>query len=205
MYYRVDDWKKHIGDDASCYHFSESGGSLNGYYYKMKLIDECGERIKNALVVMDVWMLKTLDNDGALFIIPPILVDNRNIVKFHLEHFFQWMKVRFLICWADYRITGVFKDYMNEMLMKNNRYYNPVTNEEPRGVEDSLMQVGKYYTEERMREFGGQAGGSYHSEDLNVQEKVDVFKKMADIFRRHHTDYRIIMSIHTIHRKLPPR
>lgn len=196
MYYRIEDWKKHIGNETSCYHFSESGGSLNGYYYKMKLIDDCGGRIKNALVVMDVWMLQTLDKDGALFIIPPILVNNSNIVRFHLEHFVQWMKLRFLICWFDYKLTGTFKNYMNDVLMRggNNRFYNPITNEEPRGIEDSLMRAGKYYTEERMIEFGGQVGGSFHKEDLNVQERVDVLKKMAYIFRKHHTDYRIIMS-----------
>ena len=196
MYYRIEDWKKHIGNESNCYHFSESGGSINGIYYKMKLVDDCGEQLKNALIVMDVWMLKTLDNDGALFIIPPALVDNRNIIRFHLEHFVQWLKLRFLICWADYRLTGVFKDYMNDVLMRggNNRFYDPVTNEEPRGIEDSLMLAGSYYTDERMLEFGGQAGGSFHAADLNIRERVESFEKMADILKRHHTDYKIIIG-----------
>lgn len=207
MYYRVEDWKKHIGNGSVCYHFSESGGSINGIYYKLKLVDDCGEQIRNALVIMDVWMLKTLDNDGALFIIPPILVGNRNITRFHLEHFVQWLKLRFLVCWADYRLTGKFKNYMSDVLMRggNNRFYDPVTNEEPRGIEDSLMHAGTYYTDKRMLEFGGQTGGSFHTEDLNVEERVESFRKMADIFRRHHTNYKIIIGPMWDQKRLNPK
>ena len=205
LYYMIDDWKKYISSSSSCYHFSESGGSINGIYYKCRLIDNQNDTIKNALIVLDNSILERLEQEGHLFMIPPALNSNYNIVKFHLENFMQWMNLRFLTMWIDYRVTKEYKSYMEDYITKgtNYNYYNPITNEEPRTVQDSLIEKGEYYNRNRIKEFYKQTP-SVSSIDIDI-ERMKQLKKIKQIFDKHHTNYRIIISPLYDQKKLNPQ
>ena len=194
--YRIEDWKKYISQPSSCYHFSESGGSINGIFYKLRLIDEKGENIKNALLVVDYTLLRHLEQDGRPFVMPPVLDHYRNALSFHAEHFAQWMDVRFLYYWTKYKITGKFTPSMGGYLAKgtNYQYYDPETNEEPRLWEDSLIATGNYFTKKRIKGFKGKQKGGMAEEYLNVTEKCDRLRDIRRLFDKHHTDYRIVIS-----------
>ncbi|MBR5083907.1 MAG: hypothetical protein IKX33_04835 [Prevotella sp.] len=194
--YRIEEWKKYIPQQSSCYHFSESGGSINGIYYKLRLIDEKGEKIRNALLVMDYTLLRHLEQDGRPFIMPPVLDHYRNFLTFHAEHFVQWMDVRFLYYWTKYELTGKFTPEMTGFLAKgtNYQYYDPVTNEEPRLWEDSLIAAGNYYNKSRLKEFKEKQTPSMAREYLSNPRQRDGLRDIRRMFDKHHTDYRIVIS-----------
>ena len=126
---------------------------------------------------------------------PPVLTGYSNTIIFHAENFMQWMNLRFLAMWIDYKITGKYKKYMEDYIAKgtNYNYYNPITNEEPRAIQDSLLNAGKYYDQNRMKEFSNKQKPSVSPRLLNT-EKILVFKKIKQIFDKHHTNYKIIIS-----------
>ncbi len=196
LFFFISDWKKYISPKSICYHFSESGGSINGLYYKIKLIDESNEIIKNALLVVDYDLLSRLERDGALFIMPPILNNNQNLSKFHLEHFIQWVNVSFLFSWFDYHITGKYKKYMEDYISKgtNYKYYNPITNEEPRTTEDNQILAGTYFDVEHIEQFRGQQNPSVSPPVIDEKEGIKSLIKIRKVFNKHHTNYRIIVS-----------
>jgi len=195
LYYRINEWKRYIPQNASCYHFSESGGSVNGIFYKCRLIDEEKDTIKNALIVLDHDILERLEQDGHLFMMPPALTGYRNTILFHTESFIQWTNLRFLVMWIDYKITGKYKSYMEDYIAKGTNYshYNPITNEEPRSMQDSLIEIGKYYDQIRMKDFRKRQTPSVSSRVLE-KERINVLKKIKQIFDKHHTNYKIIIS-----------
>ena len=197
IFYRVADWKKHLHEKCICYHFSESNGSINGIYYKLELLDSLHIKINNALLVVDVSLLQTIEQThGANFMTPPVLTNNRNFLQFQAEHFFQWADFRFLTLWSMYHLTGIYKPFMSAFLAKNcnYKYYDPITNEERMGMEDSLIAIGKYYDAEHIKVFKRTPKLSDISLPTLDNVKIGQLKKMRAIFDKHHTEYRIVIS-----------
>lgn len=207
LFYFVNDWKKYIAPNSKCYHFSESGGSVNGIYYKLKLIDENNAKIRNALLVFDTYLLSELELDnGYLFATPPALKDNNNFLEFHYEHFMQWTDLKFLWFWLEYRITGEYKSYMDDYIAKgtNYKYYNPVTNEEPLVVQDSLIALGLYYDKERTNEFRDKQHPSVHPVISKNEAIVERLRDIYAILHKHGTKYKVIISPMYNQEKLNP-
>jgi hypothetical protein len=145
---------------------------------------------------VDYTLLRHLEQDGRPFVMPPVLDHYRNALSFHAEHFAQWMDVRFLYYWTKYKITRKFTPSMGGYLAKgtNYQYYDPETNEEPRLWEDSLIAIGNYYTQRRIKGFKGKQKGGMTEEYLNDTEKCDRLRDIRRLFDKHHTDYRIVIS-----------
>ena len=197
IFYRISDWKRHLPEKSVCYHFSESNGSINGIYYKLRLLDSLHVDIRNALLVIDSSLLRSLEQThGANYMTPPALVNNTNLIQFHAENFAQWVDFRFLTLWTFYQFTGDYKSYMSTFLAKSDNYvyYDPITNEEKRGKEDSLIACGSYYDSERMKVF--QRKSQLHEESLPVldEARITQLKKMMLLFDKHHSNYRIVIS-----------
>lgn len=198
LFYRIKDWKQYIPEESKCYHFSESGGSVEGILLKMKLIDSLHESINNALIVMDCDLLHHYYKEGALFLTPPALTGNRNWFKFHTTHLTQWLNPSFLINWVKYKVTGKYEPSMGAYLTDglNYRYYDPITNEEPRHVQDSLIAAGVYYNDKKvLKTFEGMHYP--HVADaliVNDNEMKTHLQQMHALLVKHHTDYRIVIG-----------
>jgi len=196
MHYRIADWQQHLPPQSSCYHFSESSGSINSIYYKLRLIDERGGDLRNALFVIDYGVLRELEKDGMAFITPPVLTGYRNVLRFHGEHFMRWLNVRFIACWLEYQATGRFKPYMEEFVVRGTNYkcYNAVTNEEPSCRQDSLVAAGKYYTPGVVAGFKGIQKPSTSRQMIDSEEKRQSLRAMRHLLDKHHTRYEFIIS-----------
>lgn len=196
LFYMIDKWKNHLDSNSVCYHFSESGGSINGLYYKVKFIDESGEIIKNALFVIDYSLISNFEQDGRLFIMPPVLTNNSNFLKFHREHLSGFFDIFFWLHWTEYNITGKYREIMDKYIVKgtNYKYYNPITNEEPRTIQDSLIKMGKYFDRKIISEFEEK-----QFPDSIALPKIDGKKEhslleMQKILKKQHTKFRIVIS-----------
>ena len=89
--------------------------------------------------------------EGHLFIIPPQLENNKNIVNFHTTFFKVFCYYKFLYAFLDYKISGKVKDYMRDNLLLDDEPfdYNQTTNEIR--LSDAEEKIGKaiYYTNKR--------------------------------------------------------
>lgn len=195
LYYFEKDWKKHIPSSSVVYHFSESGGSIKGICNKVKFIDQCGEKINHALFVIDYNLLSTMEQFDLLGAMPPQINNNENFIEFHLTCLKSWFNVKFLAACVDYKLSGKWKPYMENLigLGRNYKYYNPINNEEPRHIQDSLISIGEYYDKKRMESFDNARGEAVSSPVLD-DERIDRLKEMSAILHRHQTDYSIIIS-----------
>lgn len=196
LFYMIDDWQKHIPIESNCYHFSESGGSVHGLLYKLRLIDSLDQKINNALFVIDCDLLSRIEQDGVIAIMPPPLTNNSNWLEFHQEYILQWYNPLFFYYWTKYKITGRYERGMESYIAKgsNYKYYNPITNEEPNHVQDSLIAIGVFYNQKKMKVFEDKQHPSISEELLNDDEKIRSFMEIRDILDKHRTNYKIIIS-----------
>lgn len=67
-FYYVDEWKKYLNEDASCFHFNQSGDNLLGTLQRTKYLYNRFEKIDNILFIMDAEYLEDmLPHKGHLF------------------------------------------------------------------------------------------------------------------------------------------
>ena len=198
LFYMIDDWKNYIPTESKCYHFSESGGSVHGVLYKLRLIDSLNENIDNALFIIDIDLLNRInqEEEGIIAIMPPALTHNKNFISFHREFLFQWFNPRFFFYWMKFKLTGNYDKAMEEYIAKgtNYKYYDPITNEEPNHVQDSLIAIGAYYDKKKLAIFEDKQHPKVSKELLNDKEKIRSIIEMGLILAKHRTKYKIIIS-----------
>ena len=191
----VDEWQKYIGTNTHCFHFDAMIGSVKGMYLKVKYVDEHKAKIKNALVILDHKLLGKTNFQSHLFIQPPALTHNENFVRFHWVNFLSFLNFKFIKALIDYKISGRFKPYMEDVLNVHNHIsYEKGTNEEREDYAEHLISIGQYYTPERCAKFDSkQHPGTTDVAHID-KEKRQMMKEMADIFKRHHTRVKVVVS-----------
>lgn len=67
-FYYVEDWKQYIGEDASCFHFNQSGDNLLGTLQRVQYLYSRYKKIDNILFIMDGEYLEDMTlHKGHLF------------------------------------------------------------------------------------------------------------------------------------------
>ena len=81
-------WKPYLDSTASILHFDASSETLEGIINKMNFINNHGSTIRNALIIIEVEMLRRQpQEDEMLFIQHPSTSGAKNWFKFHTLHF----------------------------------------------------------------------------------------------------------------------
>lgn len=67
-FYYVDEWKNYLGEDASCFHFNQSGDNLLGTLQRTQYLYKRFDKIDNILFIMDAEFLEDMKpHKGHLF------------------------------------------------------------------------------------------------------------------------------------------
>lgn len=190
LFYEIDTWKKYLPKESVCMHFDESGGSISGVRDKVAFVDKNSGQLKNVLLVIDHNLLSNYEQKtGYLFIAPPVLKDNRNIINFHMQHFYAFINPKFLVALADYNMFGKFRPYMKNLISDGHSTYLPQYNEFQKTLTEKEIAKGIYF-----KVFENvQKPGTYSPKELNIEE-ISCFNDIKDIFDKHKTSYKIVIS-----------
>ncbi len=197
MFYEVSDWKTHIGNEASCFHFDASSETIEGITHKVDFIDQQGCEIRHALLILDesTFLPRQLLNDH-LYLEDPRLCAYRNAIEFQSAHFLAFLNRKFLRAYLDYRFNGEARPYMTENMVLDNRpfVYDPISNELRFEFFEHQMDSGKYYTPIRMQSFYDRS--AIENKSRKAIDASDSLKlsAIAEVFKRHKTDFYIIIS-----------
>jgi hypothetical protein len=195
-FYEISDWQKYLPPNSSCYHFDASSESLYGIYKKILYIDKKGGPLNNVLIIVDVDALaRDKSPEGHLFIIPPQLENNNNILKFHATSFKSFCYYKFLYAFLNYKITGKVKDNMRDNLLPDDETfdYNQTTNEIRLLDAEQKIRKAIYYTSKKLYEFH-RMPGNLVCEPVIKDSQRRMLEKIKNIFTKHHTNYRIVIS-----------
>ena len=194
LFWEIDTWKKYLPKGSKCMHFDESGGSISGIHDKVLFIDKNGGQIRNALFVIDWFLLSHFEQNGYLFASPPILKGYSNYLSFHTQHLGAFLNPKFLIALADYNIFGKFRPYMRNIINDGRSTYVAEYNEIQETLTEKKIEEGTYYDARQLKVFENvQKPGEFSTEKLDNKEK-NALREMKNVLDKQHTSYKIVIS-----------
>ena len=118
--FKCSNWVNYLEKDAKPFHFDASGEGVWGISKKIEYIDEIGDTIKNALLVLDRTVLRvTYPRDGHLFISMPCISKSSEF-KYYFTFIKASLNPKFLIANLDYSLFKTYREYMSYFIRKNN-------------------------------------------------------------------------------------
>jgi hypothetical protein len=187
------EWSKYLSEDCSAFSYGNWNESIMGIFGKVKFIDSVGNKIKNAIIVIDTDQTFRKDinsNEGDHY-----LISGKSIAKFHQMYFSQSLKKIWLIPGSiDYRIFRKKRSYMKDFVGMKTGDIDPISNdwlpnEEEKILRDSTayysVSLNKFYTRSEIEK---ESGIQITSDDSIIIQKI------VSIFKKHNTDVKIIIG-----------
>jgi hypothetical protein len=194
IFYQISDWKSHIGHKNSGFHFDASSEALYALHKKILYVDSKKAKIDNVLLILDNDLLKRdKPNNGPLFEISPQLENNKNFLSFHFTYFKAFTLPSFFIPIIYFKLTNNVPPFMKSALDFRQRSVDPITNELQFRIFEKMIQDGKYYTKEKLALFYERVSVKVSSQSIFSTQKL-MLKDINNVFLKHHTNYKIIIS-----------
>ena len=196
--YKVQDWGKVLPAAAKPFHFDATGEGIYGIHQKVMYIDELGDSLKYALLVLDRSSLtKTKNRPKVLTITPPEL-SKESKLKFYYEFLKVGLNIRYIVSYIDYVTFGVHRAYMKSQIRKAEYPHsnNPINCNLNYGYDVHIANDSADYYKKRFKE------GSFPERPRGVNEdrfKVTESEKQQLIeikqyFDLHKTNYKLVIS-----------
>lgn len=193
-FWYVEDWKRYLPIGSRPYHCDASTECLTGLRTKIEYIDKSGEKLNNVLIILDKSLIAQVDAvEGHIYALPPKTVNYANCLKFHTDYVKAFLDFGFQKAYIKYMITGRYDDSMKQYLNPDFSRYDYTTNEYYLRNEMKIAK-GTYYTPELMDELKSNQHPDSISPVCIGEEQVRQFNVIKSVFKRHHTDYKIIIS-----------
>jgi len=195
--FKCERWVNHLGPTARAFHFDAAGESLWGITKKIEYIDELGDTIRNALLVIDRSTLRNIEpkKNHLLIAMPCVSKDSK------FEYYFTFLKaslnLKFLWAYMDYSIFKTRRDYMGHLIKKgkyDNRF-NPSNGDMWYGYDKEIeMDSVAYYNKLNEKEVFHKRPVSKITACPITYEEKELLKTISEIFEKHKTKYQIIVS-----------
>jgi len=109
--FKCKNWMKYLDKHAKPFHFDASGEGILGISKKIEYIDEIGDTIKNALIVVDRTILRNINaKDGHLYI-PMPCVSKSSKSNYYFAFLKASLNPKFLIANLDYSLFKTYRGY----------------------------------------------------------------------------------------------
>jgi hypothetical protein len=192
--FRCDDWKASMGRaDARCFHFDAWKESLFGLEAKVRLVDALGSPLRDALIVVDGSLLaEVVPSSEPVFRSHPRLTGQSG-PAFELDYLIDFYSNHFCLKYLDYALSGKVRGYMGQAFNARNFTHQPVSNDEIfTAVDEKIARQGEDYWRSHADLFGPRTGGTAPITVLPEQRRL--LSSMAEIFARHGTRVRVVVS-----------
>lgn len=196
-YYDADVWQQ-LADTsgrARAYHFDSSSESLQSMADKVEYLDRLELPLDFALVILDPIIMGGDEPDGPAFASPPQLQKSLTaLIRWHYTFFRAAANADFLKSWIPARITGIpVQNGRNMIFEPQPIVYDPVANQESLPAWDSLISNNPeaFYREHPLRP---SPSGITIASPLLRGKRAAAMSRIVRIFRKHHTDFQIVIG-----------
>lgn len=187
-FYYVEDWKQYLGEDASCFHFSQNGDNLFGAWQRIQYLYHRFERIDNILLIMDAGFLCDMKpHKGHLYSQPWQVKGKENFLEFNREYIIAFFSLEY-----QKQVWGISN---NEPGL--HFYYIPEYNELHRDGAEIMLNTNpeQYYAliDEDHRLYP-RTGEDNITDAVIFDAQKNALTDIRNLFQSHNTDYRIVIS-----------
>ena len=195
--FKTKEWKKFLEQSAVPFHFDASGEGLHGISDKIKYIDNTGNNISNALVIIDRTILNQVTSRSGHLFIPNPEISGDSKIDYYTTIFKAEMNPKFAAAYIDYSLFKTYRNYMGKFIIKD-KYKN---------THDSISCDIWYGKDQEIKD---DSIGYYRSlANNNILFKRPVSKKLnlrvtpleleqlleiRKIFLKHKTKYKIVVA-----------
>lgn len=203
MAFLCHEWEKHLDNYDRAIRLFGNSESLKAILLKLQALEREEAEIKNALVILDKSSLSKVNLQSGFTYILPSEISGNSSFSTQSEFMQAFIMPDFLFPYLRYRVTGkVSSDmkYMNPYGKVRNLTNNDAINPRERMIE----QEGESYWINRKNEFPKREKLEHVVERVIYQPQETLLKNIADLFDRHNTSLRIIISPDYNQKKLNP-
>jgi hypothetical protein len=186
------EWCKYLPAKSQPFSFEAWNENVLCIYKRINLLDSLHIPIKNALIILDV--------DRAFEYFGDITADHyliRNDSKFeyYKKDYLYYLKTPGLfISSIDYAIFKKQRAYMNGFVGMKNDDIDPVNNDwYPLSEQEILRDTAAYYRGSEWKFYKRGTVQRYSNRQLD-RHQISYLIKTAAILRKHHTNYKIVIS-----------
>lgn len=186
-------WREFLEDGSVVYSFDASGENIAGIWSKIKYIDSTGHGIRNALITIDRATFSPFVNKVPIFM-KHYKVYRSSKLFFHYNYFLYFPNLKFFIAWTHYCLSHTFHPYMEDILISEPYYYDPVSNEYfNTGILQELKKDSIGYYTKRINKFPHRSGHYEETKSLIDDQEIAMLKEIKNIFAKDSTNYRVLI------------
>jgi hypothetical protein len=191
--FRCAEWLAAAGRPGGhCFHFDAWKENLFGLEAKVRLVDQLGHELHDALIVLDGSLLgQVTPGEGPAFRSHPRLVD-QSWIGFQADYLTDFFSNHFLVKYADYAASGKVRRYMGPAFNARNFTHVLDSNDEIfTAVDARIAREGEAFWQ-RPEVFVARTGGTAPVTVLEPQRRL--LASIAAVFARRGTRVRVVVS-----------
>lgn len=188
-------WKKYLPQDAEPFLFDASNESIYGIYTKIKWLDKQGIPLKNVLLIIchDRTFTHSSNVNSHLYIKHPA-VSGEPMSDFQWLFFKAYIQPDFWIRFYGYQLLG-YQNWMKGFIQEKPIYYDTRNNTIYMPFQERMVsQHPKEYYQEKKAIFYHRLGQKTDVSPLIDTHQQRMLQEVADILKKHHANYKIILS-----------
>jgi len=194
-FYPNSEWEKHIGTQNNSYHFDGSGETLYGVYRKLVYLDRHSS-LRHVLLIVDHELLEMAKRKTThLNYLAPQL--DGHAFDFQLTFLKTFCSPDMLSAYTLFKLTGVVPEWAKKKYILDDRpmNYRLKGNEmEFREFEQAISR-DTYYTPRRMQAFPPRdTTRQSYTAPLISSRHLELLNGIHAILKKHHTDYKVVVS-----------
>lgn len=190
--YTAREWSKYLPANSQPFSFEAWNENVDCIYRRLKLLDSLNMPIRNALLVLDV--------DRAFEYFGDITADHyliRHDSKYDYykkDYLFYLKNPRFVLGSIDYSIFKKPRKYMFDFVGMKNSDIDPVTNDWfPLSEQEIQRDSAAYYKNTEWKFYKRPVTQQYSYGQIDHKQMAWLLK-IAELLKKHHTNYNIVIS-----------
>lgn len=194
--FKTRDWETSLAPGSRPFCFGAWRESLYGIWRKVRFIDQQRDPIRNALVVIcpDMTLGRTNNSPDYLYTKHPAL-SGESRLRFDFKFLRTWMSHWFFLRYLDYAAFQTERPWLKDYLETRQMSFDPITNDVGLGKMDAeLRNDPDGYFRRHHALFYARPSLPGESAPVIGPVQLQMLRDIQEVFRRHQTRYRIVIS-----------
>jgi hypothetical protein len=187
------EWSNYLSKDCSAFSYGAWNESIEGICRKIEFIDAQGNKIKNALIVLDTDL--TFQKGNSSLETDHYLISGKSFGQYQMRCFSAYVKKFWLVpASVDYKLFKTQRFYMKGFVGMKTTEINPVNNDFGPNSEDVILKDSTAYYSGSLNNFYSRSKTfKEYGVQISTGDSI-MMQKVNSIFKKHNTNVLIIIG-----------
>lgn len=190
-------WATYLSKENVPFSFGAWNESIEGVYRRLNLIDSLKCPVKNAFIVIDIDRMfsKSDTLKASDFEDDHYLISEKSRFNYYMHDFLAYLNnPKLILTSIDYKIFKKQRDYMEGFIGMKESDMDAITNDWEVNSEKKINADSANYYNIAAAKFYERPKDQRFSKKLISTNKLNYLNKIEAIFKKHHTNYKIVIA-----------